>query len=363
MRVAVIRGDLPGPVFLADLEPTSQLDVPVEPVGQTRYVARPTPTSVGAALSAYAPATLTGTGNITLAAVINGGNQTLRVKTSAAASFTAYTVATGSYSTVAALAAAVTTALAGSGVEAIVSPTNAARLVLRSTAKGAGSYVAYDTTANGSTFNTPAGLAAGGANFTVPTAAAVITALNPVGGPVDVSAATIRTNVGSGLTDTQVAGIADAIAPQFVETDVAIKSFQVGNLAKLRSSSYNPDPNRMPALTPGAAVVVLADDGSTTFTAALPTLSNAQVNTPTSGKITLTGTGLGSEAPGLVTVKFTTAAGVFIKTVQQASIEAGGGTISATSIVIPAALTTGIVAGNKVQVLYTSLASNVFTLV
>jgi hypothetical protein len=364
MRVAIIRGDLPGPVFMADLEPTSQVNPPTEPMGQTRYVARPTPTTVGAALSTYAPATLLGTTNITLNVVINGGNQTLRVKTSSAASFTAYTVATGTYTTVASLAAAVTTALAGSGVEAIVSPTNPLRLVIRSTAKGADTYVAYDSTGNGSTFNTPGGLGAAAANFTVPTAAAVITALSPVGGPVDVSAATIRTNVGAGLTDAQVAGVADSIAPQFIETDVAIKSFQVGNLSKYRSAQFNPDPNRLPAVASGAALVVLADDGTTTFTSTVPTITNGQVNTPSAGKITITGTGLGtSEQPKTVTVKFTTSAGVLIKTLLQGAIEAGGGTISPTSIVIPASLTSGIAAGNKVQVLYTSLASNVFTLV
>jgi len=365
MRVAVIRGDLPGPIFVADLESTSQVNPPTEPPGQTRYVSRPTTTTVGSALSTYAPASLAGTGNITVPATINAGNQTLRVKTSSAGSFTAYLIATAVYSTVALLAAAVNTALAGSGVEAYVSPTNAARIALRSTAKGAGSYVAYDTTGNGSTFNTIGGLAGGGAAFTVPSAATVITALNPVGGPVDTSAATVRTTVGGGLTDAQVAGIADSIAPQFIETDVVIKSFQVGNLAKFRSASYNPDPNRLPAVSSGAAVVVLADDGTTAFTYTTPTITNGQVNTPTSGKITITGTGLGtSEQPNSLIVKFTTAAGALITTLKQGAIEAAGGTVSPTSIVIPASLTGSVnTAGNKVQVQYTSLASNIFTLV
>ena len=41
MYVGVIRGDLPGPLFLADLEQTSQTNFPTEPFGQTQYISRP----------------------------------------------------------------------------------------------------------------------------------------------------------------------------------------------------------------------------------------------------------------------------------------------------------------------------------
>ena len=44
MRVGVIRGDLPGPLFLADLEPTSQTNFPVDPAGQTQYAEYPNST-------------------------------------------------------------------------------------------------------------------------------------------------------------------------------------------------------------------------------------------------------------------------------------------------------------------------------
>lgn len=364
MRVAVIRGDLPGPIFMADLEPTSQYEPPIEARGQTRYVSRPTPTSVGTALTTYAPATVAGTSSVTVPVTLTSGNNVLRVKTSSAASFTAVTIAAGTYATLALLVTALNTALAGTGVIALVSSANAAALALATTTTGAGAYLSYDSTGNGSTFNTPGGLGSSAVAFTVPTAATVITTLNPVGGPVNVSAATIQTNVGPGLTTAQIAGIANSIAPQFIETDVAIKSFQVGNLSKFVSASYNPDPNRLPALTVGPAVVILADDGSTTFASTLPTLSNAQTNTPATGQVTLTGTGIGNpEMFTGVTVKFTTATGAVISTVTQKTIEHAGGTIATTSIVIPASLTTGVVAGCKVQVKYTSLASNVFTLV
>src|SRR5690349_7144758 len=119
MRVGIIRGDLPGPVFLADLEPTSQTNFPTEPPGQTRYVSRPS-------------------------------------------------------------VAAITAYLAKQGLSA--------------------------------------------------SATALITATVPIGGPVDVSSSTITGVSGLGsATGTQVIALQDLLAPKFVETDVAIKSFQVGN--------------------------------------------------------------------------------------------------------------------------------------
>lgn len=65
MRVAVIRGDLPGPLFIADLEPTSQ-GVPSMDRGQTRYLSRPDLTKIqayldGQALAASASALVTAT--------------------------------------------------------------------------------------------------------------------------------------------------------------------------------------------------------------------------------------------------------------------------------------------------------------
>ncbi len=152
MRVAVIRGDLPGPLFIADLEPTSQVNPSLEH-GQTRYLSRPSATAIAAYLTAQS-----------LVAV-------------------------------------------------------AATLILTTV---------------------------------------------PVGGPVDVSPTTIKA-VGSlsGATDDQVTALQDLLAPQFVETSVALASFDEGNLAGFAASSFNPDPNRFNA---GAAIVVVEDDGSTLFT-------------------------------------------------------------------------------------------------
>jgi hypothetical protein len=152
MRVGVIRGDLSGPLFLSDLEPTSQVN-PNQDEGQTRYLTRPSVVNVAAYLAAQS--------------------------------------------------------LAAS-------------------------------------------------------AADLITATVPVGGPLNVAPATIRAVTGlSGATNTQVTALQDLLAPRIVETVVAKASWQKGCLFGLRSASFSPDPNRFAT---GAAIAVVADDGSTPFT-------------------------------------------------------------------------------------------------
>lgn len=257
MRVGIIRGDLTGPLFMADLEPTSQTNFPTEPAGQTRYVSRPDATVIAAYLAAE-------------------------------------------------------------------------------------------------------GLVA--------SATGLITATLPVGGPLDVSSATITGVAGlGGATAAQVTALADLIAPKFVDSEAAIKSFQVGNLASYRSANFNPDPNRLPAITDGAAIAVVADDGSTPFAAPLPTISGAASATPNAGDVTITGTGLGSSEWNATKVKFTDVSTGHVTVLDQAVIAAtltGGtqGSVAATSIVVPASLIPTIAAGDTVQVLYTSRASNRFTI-
>lgn len=173
----------------------------------------------------------------------------------------------------------------------------------------------------------------------VATASTLITATVPVGGPVDVSSATIKGVSGlSGATDAQVLALQDLLAPQFVETDAAKKSFLAGNLAGFRSSGFNPDPRREPPLTPGAAIAVVQDDGSTPFAFAGPVLTTADLGTPTTGALRLTGTELAPYGLYEVTVIL---AGPGAKKLTQAQILAAGGTLSATQINIPASLIPG----------------------
>ena len=247
MRVGVIRGDLPGSLFLADLETVSETDFPIEPVGQTRYVSRPNATAIASYLASQG------------------------------------------------LAASATT---------------------------------------------------------------LISTTVPVGGPVDVSSATIKGVAGlSGASNAQVAALQDLLAPKFLETDVVIESFQVGELSKLLSSHFTPDSTRLPALATGPAIAVVMDDGVTPFTAPLPTISSA-VNG--GGNLTISGTALGnSELYDATRVRaYNTALGVSHTATQRAIVHAGG-SVGASSVVVPQSLLPGVAAGWSVQLEFTTLVSNV----
>ncbi len=377
MRVGVIRGDLPGPLFMADLEPVSQQDFPVENYGQTRYVSRPDPTTLtnylsglnndGLAIPGFAgvPAGIKGTAAPSTL-VIGAGNHVLRIKTSSGASYTAVSIAQTTYASLAALVAAVNTALVAAGITATATVDSTGTVfVLVSNTVGVGSYISVDTVGAGSTFNTPVQLGAGGQTFTMASASTIITALLPVGGPLNVSASSLLTNVGAAPT---AASVADKIAPRFIETEQAVLSFQVGNLSKYLESTFTPDPNRLPALAQSAAITVVQDDGTTTFTSTNPTVSGAVHNSPNTGDLTIAGTGLGnSEFFNATAVRVTNpTTGVYVHLEQRVigRTVSGGttGSVSATSIVIPASLLAGLgVVGSKVQVKYLSLASAAFT--
>ena len=72
---------------------------------------------------------------------------------------------------------------------------------------------------------------------------------------------------------------------------------------------------------------------------AAPTLATAVIDAPGAGDITLTGTTFLSVSPDVTTVMIT---GTGAVTLTAAQILTGGGTVTATSIVIPAALVPGI---------------------
>lgn len=184
-------------------------------------------------------------------------------------------------------------------------------------------------------------------------AATLITATVPVGGPVDVSSATITGVAGlGGATVAQVAALQELLAPQFVETDAVKKSFLFGNLSGFRSASFNPDPRREPALVNGPAIALVQDDGVTPFTVSAPVLTTADKDTPLAGALRLTGTSLAPYGLYSFTVILT---GTGARKLTQAAIVAGGGSINAggTQIDIPASLVPGIANGTtfaRVQV-------------
>lgn len=183
----------------------------------------------------------------------------------------------------------------------------------------------------------------------VASATGLITATVPVGGPVNVSSGTITGVSGLGsATLTQVTALQDLLAPKFVETDVAKKSFLFGNISGFRSANFNPDSRRVPAPSSGAAIGVVADDGSTTFAVAQPVITTADKDTPTTGALRITGTGLAGYGMYQSTIILTgianSGAGNGTRTlkVTQAQILNAGGTITATQIDIPASILPGI---------------------
>lgn len=370
MRVAVIRGDMPGPVFLADMEAVSQFNPPTEPIGQQKYLSRPTSSSFGAVMAVYAPASLGSTADIVFPLAITAPTQTLKIKGAAADPFTSVLIPIGVYTTMTSLLAAINSVLPAAFTAVPLATSPALRVALQTTAKGAGVRIQYDTTGGGSTANTPLALAVGGAIFLVPAASVVIAATVPVGGPIDVSPATVRGLLGAGLTAAQLAALTNALAPLFIETDVALKCFQVGDLKDLRNAAYNPDPNRLPPIANGPAVALVQDDGVTPFTAAsapLPLITAAAFNTPVPGWVTITGVGLAG--PGSVNSEVVETVVKFFTAPDPQSVPQGiitpvaGGIVSATSIVIPISkVPAGVGIGTKVQVRFTSLASNQFTL-
>jgi len=352
MRVGIIRGDLPGPVFLADLEPVSRYNPAIEPRGQERYVGRPTTVEIEAALAdpaTGAGATLNGgdiSGSFPGLTVTLGVDDALKFRLAATPTpFVTYTIAAGVYVTLDDYIAAINAALGNAGITCRQNVAGNG-IAVESDTKGVDSYIENDTEVGGSNANVEAGLADGDVRD-MPVATDFIAASLPVGGPLDVSAAKVN-GVGAGDNANALAlipaargtvtGLADAMAPQLIETSAAVDSFLVGNLADLLSASYNPDPRRQPALVNGPAIEVVEDDGTTTFTATIPTIVSSTLGSPGAGDVTIAGTGLGNTERNETVVKFTGAVSTVI--VQQI-LEAAGGTVSDTAIVIPASLIPG----------------------
>jgi len=355
MRVGVIRGDMPGPVLLADLESVSGRNVSTEAPGQVRYISRPTVAEVEAALAdatTGAGATLAGSTLAFNVTVVAATSDDLLLKTSAAAGFTTYTIAAAAYTNLTDLLAAINAAIAGSGITARENVAGDG-IALESDTKGVDSYVENDTIANGSNANTLLGLADGDVRD-MPSAATFITDALPVGGPLDVSTATIEA-VGAGdnanalsLIPTArgtVAALAEAVAPLLIETPVVEDSMRAGHLSSLLSANFNPDPRRSPALVNGAAIEVVEDDGSTPYTVGLPAITSATLDSPGAGDVTIAGTDLSGPGDPTAERKEVTVKVLGTGTpdggdlsLSQDIIEANGGTVTATSIVIPAVL-------------------------
>lgn len=393
MYVGVIRGDMPGPIWVGDLETVSQTNFTTEPVGQTTYLSRPSVQALTDYLggldanydntpyqgSGGVPAGIEGSSAVTFPLTLTGSNNTISVSITVVDAYHSYVIPAGVYPNMTSLLAAANTALAGSGVSATTDSATGTVFILVTTALGVGAYIKVNVVGT-STFNTPAHFA-DHQTFTMPTAATIIAALNPAiippaTGSINVSAANVLATLGAAP---QAAGAVALIAPQFVETTEAIQSFQIGMMAGFLTPDYNPDPRLLPAITNGPAIQVVQNDGMTAFTAGLPIITSAVSG---GGAITITGVDLGNAeffgATKVIVTGVSPGPGLPapVITLNQKVIQAtAGGVVSATSIVIPASLLTytpggspfpavpasaGValgVAGSTVEVRFTTLAN------
>lgn len=386
MHVGIIRGDMPGPVLLDGLEPVSQHHAPVDPRGQEVYVSRPTTAEVEAVLAddtvgagaVHNGSDISGSFPLT---VTNGVDDDLKLRTSATpTAFVTYTIVAGGYATIALYVDAINLALGnGSGITCRENVAGNG-IALESDTKGVDSFIENDDEAGGSNANVESGLVDGAIRTMVPAATLIIDAL-PVGGPLDVSPATIN---GSGAgTNTNAlsliptargttAAVANAIAPQIDETYVALDSLLAGQIVDLLNANFTPDSRRTPPLPAGAAIEVVQDDGTSAMTNTLPIITSSTLDAPGAGDVSIVGTGLSS--PGTpnaeteeTTVKFTgigTPPGGDL-VIPHALIISNGGTVTPTLIIIPAVLNAlgFAVTTTSAQVKYRSFASALDALV
>jgi hypothetical protein len=280
---------------------------------------------------------------------ITGANDDLKLRLSAApTAFTTVLIPTAVYATLSSFIAAVNSVVSGIGVLARLNVAGNG-IALESLTKGVTSYLENDSIAGGSVANAPL-LIADGVVRTVPSAATYILATLPVGGPLNVSSALIN-GLGVGTATTALgiiptargttAAVAQAIAPRLFESTTAVDSFLVGDISELRNAAFNPDSRRIPPLVSGPAITVVQDDGVTLFAATLPVITLADLNTPAPGDLTITGTGLGTLERQETVIHLANSTTGYSKTLLQKFIEAGGGTVSPTSVFIPATLIPG----------------------
>lgn len=267
MRVAIVRTDI-SKIYLADVENSSQRDFSSQPKGQSRYLVHPTDAQLTAVLNQYALATLLGGNAGPYDTTVSNGTK-LNIRTVASGAYTQVTVRSGAAVTAAQIAADLNLAFTNASIGA--------------TARVAGTAVAIDTVAGGPDVNldldasspsaavlqTVLGLsttAAAGA-----TLAALKAAIYPTAITVNVASATIigiatsLTNLSAAQKTALVDAVADLVAPQLVETSLVLRSFSYGDIAGLRSASFQPGGSRS-GIPAGVAAAVVADDGSTPFT-------------------------------------------------------------------------------------------------
>jgi hypothetical protein len=264
--MGIVRTDI-APIYLSDVENSSQRDFSSQPKGQSRYFKKPSDASLLAVLNVVAFLTIQGSNtsaNINTSGTSNG--TILKVRTKSSNSFTTITVTSGAAVTKTQIVTDLNNGFitAGLPLTARIAATN--KITIDNATKGPSAYIELSST--GAALHTLVGLTAdsGTSGLSV---AALKAAVYPTATTIDVSSVTVTalSTFSKMLTSNQttlVAAIADAVAPKLVETGSVLLSFALGIISKLNNAAFQPGGSRI-GLPAGVAVAVLKDDGSTVF--------------------------------------------------------------------------------------------------
>ena len=269
MRVGFVdRTDLPVGLQIDDVENRSQRDFSSEPPGQSRTIRRPTDAELQAPLNVSA--FLSARATDVAATVDTTANDTLRIRTAAPAAFTVIAVTSGAATAKTVILSDLNSAFIANDLPFVASIVGTNQIQIDTTYAGANAALEVDSVANGSTLSTAIGYAAGGVALVPLTLAALRTAVYPTATTIDVSSATVvaLSTFGDLTAAKQAAvvdGVADVVAPHFVETGIVLLSFAGGVLDKGSDATFQPGGTRV-GLAAGPALACLDDDGSTPFT-------------------------------------------------------------------------------------------------
>jgi hypothetical protein len=277
MRVAPIRSDL-GHLYLDDVENASQRNFSSQAPGQSRYFHKPSDAELLGPLNQFGLVTIQGTATGTTADTSGANAAKLNIRASSTAAFSQVVVTAGTGVTKAQLASDLNSGFASAGLPLAARVGSANQITIDTSAGGPAAYV--EITASGpagaGAFQTAAGLSVGSkAGIPLSSLKAVT---YPTATSVNVSATAINGISGSTFTLLSAAqqtaldnAVANVVAPSLVETGSVLLSFVYGKLAKLRSPNFIPGSpqaateSRLGYAT-GAAVAIVANDGSTPFT-------------------------------------------------------------------------------------------------
>jgi len=267
MRVGIVRYDI-GKIFLNDVESRSQRCFSKEPPGQTRYLHKPTDAELLAVLNGYANLTIRGSDTAATVDTTVANGTKLNIRASSTAAYTQVTVRSSATAAKADLVLDLNAAFVTAGLPLVARLSGTLQITIDTTTKGPGAYVSVSASSpSAAAFHTVIGLAAAATSGL--TVTALKTAVYPTGVTINVAPATINAlSTFALMTTTAQANldnaVADAVAPKFVETGMALMSFVYGNLSKMRVASFWPGGARWghPA---GICAAIVHDDGSTVF--------------------------------------------------------------------------------------------------